>query len=51
MYELEKNPFHNSLDITDVPMQLANCTDPSYAFKFTDYHTYYDFVLDVKHKK
>ncbi|KAF2787608.1 hypothetical protein K505DRAFT_342795 [Melanomma pulvis-pyrius CBS 109.77] len=28
---------------------LANCTDPSYAFKFVDYHSYYDFVLDVKH--
>jgi hypothetical protein len=32
-------------------LQLANCTDASYAFKFTDYHTYYDFVLDVRHKR
>jgi hypothetical protein len=28
---------------------LANCTDPSYAFKFVDYVNYYDFELDVKH--
>ncbi|KAF2276100.1 uncharacterized protein EI97DRAFT_433514 [Westerdykella ornata] len=29
---------------------LANCTNPSYAFKFVDYHSYYDFTLDVRHK-
>lgn len=28
---------------------LANCTGPSYAFKFVDYVNYYDFGLDVKH--
>ncbi|KAF1953376.1 hypothetical protein CC80DRAFT_537593 [Byssothecium circinans] len=28
---------------------LANCTDPSWKFRFIDYHSVWDFVLDVKH--
>ncbi|PSN73050.1 hypothetical protein BS50DRAFT_568639 [Corynespora cassiicola Philippines] len=28
---------------------VANCTDPSWAFKFVGYVNYYDFDLDVQH--
>ncbi|KAF2471936.1 uncharacterized protein BDR25DRAFT_302765 [Lindgomyces ingoldianus] len=28
---------------------LSNCTDDSYAFKFVDWQSYYNFTLDVKH--
>jgi len=30
--------------------KLANCTDPSFAFKFEDWVSYMDFTLNVKHK-
>ena len=29
--------------------KLANCTSPSWSFKFDDYQSVWDFVLDVRH--